>query len=267
MALCIREGGAVCDAVSNGYRKTRQDFDDMACVGLRSIGLSIDGFGETHNAIRGRADAFSEAERFCAALKQTGVALTAVTTITRPGLADLERLCGWMLEQGVEIWQWQQVSPMGRAAGQSRLCLDGGDILHVMKLYQSLRRRMPILLADNLGYYASAPDGGTIHPFSGCGAGLSVIGLDSRGNVRGCESLYDSRFIEGNIRERSLRGIWEDPNAFAYNRRFRPSDLTGACAVCRHGRRCAGGCRSFNAFHESLYEHVNCAYRFSALDR
>ena len=172
-----------------------------------------------------------------------------------------------MLEQGVEIWQWQQVSPMGRAAGQSRLCLDGGDILHVMKLYQSLRRRMPILLADNLGYYASAPDGGTIHPFSGCGAGLSVIGLDSRGNVRGCESLYDSRFIEGNIRERSLRGIWEDPNAFAYNRRFRPSDLTGACAVCRHGRRCAGGCRSFNAFHESLYEHVNCAYRFSALDR
>ena len=41
--------------------------------------------------------------------------------------------------------------------------------------------------------------------------------------------MYDDTFIEGNLRQRSLQEIWNDPDAFAYNRKFRPELLTGAC--------------------------------------
>jgi radical SAM protein with 4Fe4S-binding SPASM domain len=72
--------------------------------------------------------------------------------------------------------------------------------------------------------------------------------------------MYDERFIEGNLREKSLREIWEDPDAFAYNRRFTTDQLTGKCASCPRGDVCAGGCRSYNYFTTGkLYENCLCA--------
>lgn len=252
-------GGAVCDMVTNGYGKSDRELADLAEAGLADLAISVDGFGETHNRLRGRTDAFAEAERFCRAMRERGVPLTAVTTLTRPALVDLDRLSLWLADRGIRVWQWQQVSPMGRAADREDLCLTREDVRNVLEQYLMLRERLPILLADNLGYYQLRGNGEMLQPFAGCAAGLRVVGLDSEGNVRGCESLYDPRFIEGNLQERSLREIWEDPEAFAYNRRFHTGLLTGACARCIHGPICAGGCRSFNAFHGALYENANCA--------
>ena len=76
----------------------------------------------------------------------------------------------------------------------------------------------------------------------------------------GCESLYLDSFIEGNLREKTLREIWESPEAFAYNRKFRAEFLTGRCGECRYGALCAGGCRSYNYFTRGkLYESPFCA--------
>jgi radical SAM protein with 4Fe4S-binding SPASM domain len=50
--------------------------------------------------------------------------------------------------------------------------------------------------------------------------------------------------VEGNVREFALAGLWGDPNRFAYNRRYTPDELRGACATCEHAHRCRGGCTS-----------------------
>ena len=50
-------------------------------------------------------------------------------------------------------------------------------------------------------------------------------------------------FIEGNVREKSLAEIWASPDSFGYNRRFSKTLLNGACADCRWGDACRGGCR------------------------
>jgi radical SAM protein with 4Fe4S-binding SPASM domain len=72
--------------------------------------------------------------------------------------------------------------------------------------------------------------------------------------------MYDPRFNEGNLRERTLRDIWDDPRAFAYNRQFRTDLLSGKCASCAHGAVCAAGCRSYNWFAGGkLYESPLCA--------
>ena len=64
------------------------------------------------------------------------------------------------------------------------------------------------------------------------------------------------------ISERALRDIWYDPDAFVYNRGFRPDMLTGKCRKCEHRLICAGGCRSFNFFtHGKLYESLRCVQR------
>ena len=53
--------------------------------------------------------------------------------------------------------------------------------------------------------------------------------------------------------------IWDNPNAFSYNRQFVHEMLTGKCASCLHGRYCKAGCRSYNYFaHDKLYESSQC---------
>ena len=65
--------------------------------------------------------------------------------------------------------------------------------------------------------------------------------------------------IEGNLRQKTLREIWENPNAFCYNRGFTPELLTGKRASCDKGAFCAGGCRGYNYFlHGKLYEAPFC---------
>ena len=79
--------------------------------------------------------------------------------------------------------------------------------------------------------------------------------------------MYDSRFNEGNLREKTLKDIWNDPDAFSYNRHFTVDDLTGYCRKCQYGSICAGGCRSYNYFtHQKLYESLRCIQKISNQD-
>ena len=50
--------------------------------------------------------------------------------------------------------------------------------------------------------------------------------------------------LEGNVRERSLKEIWEDEGAFTYNRAFTADALSGPCRDCAFGRLCRAGCHS-----------------------
>ncbi len=125
---------------------------------------------------------------------------------------------------------------------------------------------MLVYAGDDIGYFDEhefclRSDPGALSAWQGCQAGLRAVGIDSVGNVKGCESLYDARFIEGNLRETPLKDIWFREGAFAYNRQFDPSMLQGACAGCDKGPICRGGCRGMCYFTTgSLYHNTYCCY-------
>ena len=95
----------------------------------------------------------------------------------------------------------------------------------------------------------------------GCSAGCLNVGIESNGNVKGCLSLQSGRFVEGNVRQESLRTIWEKPGNFAYTRGFTPADLHGSCSECEYGELCRGGC-VFMAYGATGSPHDNpyCLY-------
>jgi radical SAM protein with 4Fe4S-binding SPASM domain len=64
----------------------------------------------------------------------------------------------------------------------------------------------------------------------GCQAGVSVMGVQSDGSVKGCLSLSDE-FVAGNVKEKPLTEIWHNSNAFDYNRNFTTDSLKGECNV------------------------------------
>jgi radical SAM protein with 4Fe4S-binding SPASM domain len=94
---------------------------------------------------------------------------------------------------------------------------------------------------DDFGYFPLDPALRFLHQtWHGCIAGRSLIGIRSNGDLLGCLSLGDG-FIEGNLRQTSLRELWSSPTAFP-RLRHKEYQLTGACAACPFASECRAGC-------------------------
>ena len=259
-AALTERGMAVC-IITNGFLMTREILDGLAALGIESVAVSLDGPERVHDRCR-QPGSYRRALEAIAALTDRGIPTSVISALRRDNAPLLGEFFETLLGYPIFAWQLQACSPMGNAGAGA---LDTRfDPLAVIRFAAEAAPRAPfsIVIADNIGYFTPEETGirgraGVV--FGGCAAGLQCIGIDSVGNVRGCESLYDDAFIEGNLRERSLRDIWEDENAFAYNRSFSPALLTGKCASCRVGEYCAGGCRSYNFFAGGgLYESPLC---------
>lgn len=258
--------GVRAAVITNGALFTDELLKQVKAAGVESVAVSLDGPEAVHDRYR-QAGSYRRAEQAVFRLARAGIPVSLITTLNAENAACLPEFYRTVRGWPLAAWQLQACSPMGNAAKSGvNYCFDAAAVLDFVR---ENAPAAPFLLgvADNIGYFG--PGEGSLRgrldgcaPFGGCRAGLSAIGIDSAGNVRGCESMYDDAFIEGNLRERSLRAIWEDPAAFAYNRQFTPERLTGPCRTCAFGRRCAGGCRSYNYFvHGKLYESPHCVRR------
>ena len=162
--------------------------------------------------------------------------------------------------------QIQLCAPFGRACDKASAIPGKPQLLGLLDFIVEKReeKRLFIIAADNIGYFSKHEQHirsplGQIGCYGGCSAGITVVGIDSVGNVRGCEALYDERFIEGNIREKSLTDIWNSEDAFSFNRELDLSMINDKCASCDVRNICLGGCRSMNYFsHGNIYESLLC---------
>ena len=254
-------GVKVC-IITNGFRMTPSIISELKRLNVESVAVSVDGVREIHDAFRqkGSYDRAIETLRVLAAAR---LPVSVITSLRADNAPLLPSLYQELRTLPLFAWQIQACSPMG-SAGRNTVDVDF-DAGSVLRFVQKTAQTAPFLVgvADNIGYFT--PEEGTVRGrpgavFRGCSAGLETLGIDSVGNVRGCESMYDPRFNEGNLRTQSLREIWENPDGFAYNRKFDTSMLTGKCAGCTHADVCAGGCRSYNWFRGGhLYENPLCA--------
>ncbi|MBO4390375.1 MAG: radical SAM protein [Lachnospiraceae bacterium] len=255
--------GVKVNIITNGFLFTEEYIDRLKAAGIESVAVSLDGPKEVHDKYR-QTGSYDRAVRAVQMLSSAGIPVSLISTLNSENAPLLESFLPTVRTFDIFAWQLQACSPMGNAAASG---IDFAfDFASVIAFVERHLKEVPFALgiAHNIGYYTeneSILRGRSVYPgFRGCAAGLSSIGIDSVGNVRGCESMYDDSFIEGNLREKTLEEIWNDPEAFAYNRKFDPSMLTGRCRECEKSMICAGGCRSYNHFvHGKMYESPGCA--------
>ena len=77
--------------------------------------------------------------------------------------------------------------------------------------------------------------------------------------------MGNDRFIEGNVRERSLVDIWHDQGTFAYNRRKELKMAGPNCQECKHEPECGGGCNSVSYTLTGMFH--NNPYCFLAIEK
>ena len=254
------ENGIVVNIITNGFLFTDALLADLKSLGIESVAVSLDGPKEVHDRYR-QEGSYERALRAIRALHGAGIPVSVISTLNAENAKQLPELYETLKDSGIFAWQLQACSPMGNAAnGGVDIAFDPREVITFVREYM---KKAPFLLgvADNIGYFTPEERAIRGHKeFAGCGAGLCSVGIDSKGNVSGCESMRDPLFIEGNLREKSLAEIWYSPDSFKYNRNFDESMLQGKCADCPEGPYCAGGCRSYNFFTSgSLYESRYCA--------
>ncbi len=272
----------VVNMVTNGTTMSKPLAARMAEVGLSNVGISLDGTPEVHDAMRGEGT-FAKLARGLTLLHDAGVPYSLLTHLNRDTLGELEDIHHLAVNLGAFAWRVQLGKPMGNLGDNRGLCIEPQDLLSVLPRLARLKKTSSIRVdvGDSLGYYGPhervlrQSGWGNMRPlWSGCQAGRRAIGIESDGTIKGCLSLQGGRdeqtgedfFAEDNIRRRTLREIWFDPHAFAFNRQQTVDDLTGYCARCRHASQCRGGAKCVaSAFTGAVSEDPYCYWRMSQL--
>jgi radical SAM protein with 4Fe4S-binding SPASM domain len=209
-----------------------------------------------------------------------GMPTSIVTHVNQLNMRELPAFRRLLGEHGISSWQLQLGIPSGTMREHQELVVPPEEILWLVPLIAEMRgdgdERPTVCPSDNIGYFgkyekALRDRGAPINFWIGCRAGCQVIGIESNGNVKGCLSLPSARhgkdhFLEGNLREQSMRELWQRPGAFAYNRAFAESQLAGFCAACRYRDICRGGC-AWTAYSHTAnrFDNPYCFYRQAVL--
>lgn len=220
-------------------------------AGLGGVSVSLDGLEATHDRLRGVEGSFAAALRAMDACRDAGLRVYNNTQINRLSMPELPRLLETMGEHGSSAWQLQITVPMGRAVDEPAVLLQPYDLL---ELFPLLARLKPIadglgiimFRGNNLGYfgpYESLFKGWTPNGHhSSCGAGISTLGIEADGTIKGCPSLGTNVWGAGNIRDAPLEQIWERGTPMRYTRERTVDDLWGYCRECYYADVCRAGC-------------------------
>ena len=285
IARRIADRGMYVNMVTNGYY--RDDTEARAIArrakdaGMCNVGISIDGPQAIHDHIRGEGT-FAKTVGAIGHFGAVGLKAAVMTTVNKLNFPYLRQIRQLAIDAGATMWRLQLGKPMGEMDTKRDIVIDPKQLLELMPLLADLKKDQAIRLAigDSIGYYGPYDPllrswgwRGRKECWKGCQAGMQAIGIEADGGVKGCLSLqakYDGKdpFVEGNLRENTLREIWYRPGAFAFNRDFDPAELTGGCKACEHATLCRGGARCVSsAALQSVTEDPYCWHHVAQEER
>jgi len=251
----VKKKGLEVSIISNGSlidEKMAQKLEKLKPVALS---ISLDGIGKTHDTFRGIPGSFDRSVQALRTLKKTTVPHCTITTVTKSNFDQLEELFKLMLDLDVWTWQIQIGAPIGRFP--KNLLLDMNEIQELSKFIAQARKKakgkIEVVAADCIGYFADI--GLREIDWAGCNAGLCLMSVTCDGNVKGCLSMPDST-IQGNVRKRKLKDIWE--NEFDFARNFDLRKLKGKCNGCQKAKECRAGCKAMSMAFGEMYEFPLC---------
>lgn len=243
--------GIGVNIITNGWLINDSTAKELGKLDNIRILISLDGPKYIHDFIR-KPGAFDRAKESYRILHSYGVDTGCITTITKKNIDSLNELKYFLISEGVKCWQVQIGLPMGNLSKHTDWLLDPEQINTIIDYCYEVSQegKINIFPADCIGYYSEKQTEiykrslgvDNIGEWDGCSAGISSFGLLHNGDILGCTSIRDKKFIEGNIKEKSLKEIWNDPNSFSWRRNFKKEDLKGDCVECKYSEKCLGGC-------------------------
>ncbi len=243
MARRLKKHGVKTCIISNGYMVNQKIVDDFAEIGINNVGISFDGIEKTHNHIRQRPDSFQRAYNAMKLMSETKIRYCAVSQISNININELDQIRKLLVDVGCPQWRIQMTTDTGRMSKDLVMPLERyAEFIDKVLEFKKNDAELDIDIGENIGYYGCrGMDIRQGFPYLGCYAGTRVLGIESDGKIKGCLSMPEE-FVEGNLRDSSLIELWNNPEGFAYNRKFTRETASGACYECKYLPLCRGGC-------------------------
>ncbi len=251
IVLAIARHGMTSTLTTGGRGVTPELAAQARNAGLRSVSVSLDGLAETHDRLRGVSGSFDSALAALRHFRDAGVQVACNTQINRLSLPELPELLELIGREGCHSWQIQLTVAMGRAADEPDVLLQPYDMLTLFPTLGDIAKRAKALgvrlwPGNNVGYFGPYETvlRGTLPRghLASCGAGRSTLGIEADGSIKGCPSLPSASWIGGNVRDASLKDIWERAAPLRYTRDRTVDDLWGLCRTCYYASVCRAGC-------------------------
>ncbi len=258
IAAEIHRAGMVCTMTTGGYGISLETARRMREAGIARVSVSVDGLEEAHDLQRGKKGSFEQCFKSMANFRAVGLDFGNNTQINRLSAPDLALLYERLRDAGSSAWQIQLTVPMGNAADNWQILMQPAELLELYPVIARIAARanregVQVLPGNNIGYYGpyerllrGGPNGDPWAFWAGCNAGLSTLGIEADGKIKGCPSLPTAAYTGGNIRERKLRDIVENAPELTFNLTAGTSagtdHLWGFCKQCEFAELCRGGC-------------------------
>lgn len=277
LAARVRERGMVLRLSTNGHLLDQQVLTELRRLGTEQVLVSVDGVRETHDVLRpaaesGASSSFDRVMKALDRLAPTPIVAVAITSVMRPNLAQLPWIQALLKERGVQRWIVQLAHATGRAArgaparpdalllAPSRL-----EELAVSLLARAGDPDLPPQVFNSIGYMSREEpvlrgSGRALdRPFwKGCHCGISTLGIEPDGGVKGCANQVGELFVVGDLRREPLARIWNDVARWHW---LRPGleRMRGACSDCPLAPLCGAGCTALaHASTGDLFDNPYC---------
>lgn len=233
----LYERGYSWGLVTNGYNLSRSRLDNLMAAGLRSMTISLDGFADEHNWLRGDKESFKRATKAIQMLSEDGQLLwDVVTCIHRKNYPQLVTFRNYLVNLGVRNWRIFTVFPVGRAVQTPELQLTNQEFVGLMEFIKKMRKTGGMHIDFACEGFLGKYEGEVRDHFYSCNAGICIASVLADGSISACPSIR-SDFHQGNIYKDDFMNVWENRFEQFRNREWARK---GQCADCSLFRYCEG---------------------------
>ncbi|MFH0816552.1 MAG: radical SAM protein [Methanobacteriota archaeon] len=215
-----------------------KDFEDeLRRAKIETILVSIDGYRENHDKIRGMPGSYKKCLEAIRFLKDIGTPVVGVSTVYMKDNVDfLPQIVDEAAKAGADRHRLQAIVPEGRSKGKGN---SREEIKKAIKfVYDARKRGVNIEVCEAHGWLG--PLDGILRANFYCGIGLNTLCIMQNGDVMGCSLMDYPDKTEGNVKDKSIKDIWF--NGFKMYRQPTLPDLPKECTDCKQLIECRGGC-------------------------
>ncbi|KAA6313878.1 Sporulation killing factor maturation protein SkfB, partial [termite gut metagenome] len=173
--LALYQRGYPWGIVSNGLFLTRKRLDSLMTAGLHAITISLDGFENDHNWMRGHPKSFLRASEAIQMLtEEQELVWDVVTCVNRKNYRYLSEWKEYLYGIGVRNWRIFTIFPVGRAVEYPEFQLTNEEFTGVMEFIRRTRKEGRMQLNYGCEGFLGKYEGEVRDGFFSCNAGICI---------------------------------------------------------------------------------------------
>ncbi len=255
----ITELGFPWGLVTNGYLVTREIVEKCRKTGMKTVLISIDGLEDDHCWLRRNKQSFTRAIKAVRCFRTADFLsiLEVSTAVSRRIIDRLPYIYELLGKENIDEWRLIAVFPGGRARDNKEVLLQENDYRKLYSFLKEIRKKSTSfkISGGEEGYLGCEFEREVRDDYYHCSAGIQVAGILSNGDISACPSI-SRRLVQGNIRNESLAGCWENKFQIFRDRKWMRQ---GLCKSCAHWWMCRGN--SLHLWNFDKNEPSVCHYK------